>query len=94
MNRTLVSVPRNRSARATTACSLMPRLMTALTLIGPRPAASAAAMPSRTLRSGADDDTLLEALRAIWTGRNDRYSELRSLETVDLPKVEMSFIGG
>jgi hypothetical protein len=30
----------------------------------------------------------------IWTGRSDRYSELRSLDTVDLPKVEMSFIGG
>jgi cyclic pyranopterin phosphate synthase len=46
------------------------------------------------LRSGADDATLLEALRVIWTGRSDRYSELRSLDTVDLPKVEMSFIGG
>jgi cyclic pyranopterin phosphate synthase len=46
------------------------------------------------LRSGADDDALAEALRVIWTGRSDRYSELRSLDTVDLPKVEMSFIGG
>jgi cyclic pyranopterin phosphate synthase len=46
------------------------------------------------LRSGADDATLAEALRVIWTGRADRYSELRSLDTVDLPKVEMSFIGG
>ena len=46
------------------------------------------------LRSGADDADVAEALRAIWTGRSDRYSELRSLETVDLPKVEMSFIGG
>lgn len=49
----------------------------------------------RTLvRSGADDAALADALRAIWTGRADRYSELRSLETVELPKVEMSFIGG
>jgi cyclic pyranopterin phosphate synthase len=46
------------------------------------------------LRSGGDDDTLTDALRAIWTGRSDRYSELRSLETVELAKVEMSFIGG
>ena len=46
------------------------------------------------LRSGADDNALAEALRVIWTGRSDRYSELRSLDTVDLPKVEMSFIGG
>jgi cyclic pyranopterin phosphate synthase len=46
------------------------------------------------VRSGATDTDLVEALRAIWTGRSDRYSELRTLETVDLPKVEMSFIGG
>ncbi len=46
------------------------------------------------LRSGATDTDLVEALRVIWSGRDDRYSELRSLETVDLPKVEMSFIGG
>jgi cyclic pyranopterin phosphate synthase len=46
------------------------------------------------LRSGADDEALTDALRVIWAGRSDRYSELRSLDTVDLPKVEMSFIGG
>jgi cyclic pyranopterin phosphate synthase len=46
------------------------------------------------LRSGGDDGTLTDALRAIWTGRSDRYSELRSLDTVELAKVEMSFIGG
>ncbi|MGI8999452.1 MAG: GTP 3',8-cyclase MoaA [Candidatus Limnocylindria bacterium] len=46
------------------------------------------------LRSGATDADLTEALRVIWTGRSDRYSDLRTLETVDLPKVEMSFIGG
>jgi cyclic pyranopterin phosphate synthase len=46
------------------------------------------------LRSGVDDAALADALRAMWAGRDDRYSELRSLETVDLPKVEMSFIGG
>jgi cyclic pyranopterin phosphate synthase len=46
------------------------------------------------LRAGADEATVTEALRAIWAGRSDRYSELRSLDTVELPKVEMSFIGG
>ena len=46
------------------------------------------------LRSGAADAALADALRVIWTGRDDRYSELRTLETVELPKVEMSFIGG
>ena len=46
------------------------------------------------LRSGATDADLAEALRVIWTGRVDRYSDLRTLETVDLPRVEMSFIGG
>ncbi|MDQ2689882.1 MAG: GTP 3',8-cyclase MoaA [Chloroflexota bacterium] len=46
------------------------------------------------LRSGASDADLADALRGIWTGRTDRYSELRTLETIDLPKVEMSYIGG
>jgi GTP 3',8-cyclase len=46
------------------------------------------------LRSGADEAALTDALRATWTGRSDRYSELRSLDTIDLPKVEMSYIGG
>jgi cyclic pyranopterin phosphate synthase len=46
------------------------------------------------LRGGASDADVSAAIRAIWEGRTDRYSELRSLETVDLPKVEMSYIGG
>lgn len=46
------------------------------------------------LRSAATDAELTDALRAIWSGRSDRYSELRTLDTVELPKVEMSFIGG
>ena len=46
------------------------------------------------LRSGATDADLAAAIRAIWTRRSDRYSELRSLDTVEIPKVEMSFIGG
>jgi cyclic pyranopterin phosphate synthase len=46
------------------------------------------------LRGGASDDDLTDAIAAIWRGRSDRYSELRTLETVELPKVEMSVIGG
>jgi cyclic pyranopterin phosphate synthase len=46
------------------------------------------------LRGGATDAELAEALAAVWRARGDRYSELRSSETVDLPKIEMSYIGG
>jgi GTP 3',8-cyclase len=46
------------------------------------------------LREGASDDDLAEAIGRVWRTRTDRYSELRSAETVDLPKVEMSYIGG
>jgi GTP 3',8-cyclase len=46
------------------------------------------------LRRGASDEELTEQLRAIWTRRTDRYSELRTAETASLPKVEMSYIGG
>ena len=46
------------------------------------------------LRGGATDADLDQELRRIWSIRDDRYSELRSAETVDLPKVEMSYIGG
>jgi len=47
-----------------------------------------------TIRAGASDEQLQEALTAIWGKRTDRYSELRSEATVNLPKVEMSYIGG
>jgi GTP 3',8-cyclase len=46
------------------------------------------------LRGGASDDDLAAAIGRIWRTRTDRYSELRSAETLDLPKVEMSYIGG
>jgi cyclic pyranopterin phosphate synthase len=47
------------------------------------------------LRSGASDEELDERLRGLWRARSDRYSELRSQSTpLDLPKVEMSHIGG
>jgi len=46
------------------------------------------------LRSGASDEEIAAALTEIWRARTDRYSELRSAATRDLPKVEMSYIGG
>jgi cyclic pyranopterin phosphate synthase len=46
------------------------------------------------LRGGASDDDLHDAIGAIWGRRTDRYSELRSEQTVGLQKVEMSYIGG
>jgi len=46
------------------------------------------------VRGGASDVELEAALRGIWEARDDRYSEIRSAETVALPKVEMSYIGG
>jgi cyclic pyranopterin phosphate synthase len=46
------------------------------------------------LRLGASDDELAGILRGIWSRRSDRYSELRTAETSNLPKVEMSYIGG
>jgi cyclic pyranopterin phosphate synthase len=46
------------------------------------------------LRSGAGDDELEDAIRAVWERRTDRYSELRTEKTSRLRKVEMSYIGG
>jgi cyclic pyranopterin phosphate synthase len=46
------------------------------------------------LRSGASDDDLRQMISDLWRARTDRYSELRSGVTVNLPKVEMSYIGG
>jgi cyclic pyranopterin phosphate synthase len=46
------------------------------------------------LRSGATDEELDEAIGRVWSRRADRYSEIRSERTVELPKVEMSYIGG
>ena len=46
------------------------------------------------LRAGATDEQLEDVISAVWGGRRDRYSELRSFQTSNLPKVEMSYIGG
>ncbi|MYA20779.1 MAG: GTP 3',8-cyclase MoaA [Chloroflexi bacterium] len=46
------------------------------------------------LREGADDAALAELLTGVWSEREDRYSEIRSADTEDLPRIEMSYIGG
>jgi len=46
------------------------------------------------VRSEATDDDISNEIARIWGRRSDRYSELRSENTIDLPKVEMSHIGG
>ena len=46
------------------------------------------------IRGGATDDEISQAIVSVWNKRSDRYSELRSENTISLPKVEMSHIGG
>lgn len=46
------------------------------------------------LRGGASDEEISQTLAKVWRARDDRYSELRSEETISLPKVGMSHIGG
>lgn len=46
------------------------------------------------LREGAGDQYIADAVRRIWSKRNDRYSETRTSESPLLPKIEMSYIGG
>jgi len=46
------------------------------------------------LRDGRSDAEIGSYIAAIWLQRADRYSEIRSENTVALPKIEMSYIGG
>ena len=46
------------------------------------------------MRGGATDEELSQEIARVWGRRGDRYSELRSENTMSLPKVEMSHIGG
>jgi cyclic pyranopterin phosphate synthase len=48
------------------------------------------------LRGGATDDEMFELIRGVWSGRGDRYSELRATmrDGNELHKVEMNYIGG
>ncbi|HSC93955.1 MAG TPA: GTP 3',8-cyclase MoaA [Burkholderiales bacterium] len=46
------------------------------------------------LRGGASDAEVRAAVSGIWSGRADRYSEIRTAATPRLQKIEMSYIGG
>jgi len=46
------------------------------------------------LRNGSSDQQIATFLQTVWSVRNDRYSEIRSENTIPLKKVEMSHIGG
>ena len=52
------------------------------------------------LRGGASDADITSALAAVWAGRDDRYSELRTAQPADAGlkpgerRVEMHYIGG
>jgi cyclic pyranopterin phosphate synthase len=49
------------------------------------------------LRAGAGDADILQLIRGVWSGRTDRYSELREVlrgTEPDTKKIEMNYIGG
>jgi cyclic pyranopterin phosphate synthase len=47
------------------------------------------------LRNGASDTELDNTITGVWSKREDRYSEIRTNQTVEIGrKVEMSYIGG
>ncbi len=46
------------------------------------------------LRSDQSDDDIAGAIRRVWTVRDDRYSDLRTEATSNLPKIEMYAMGG
>jgi len=48
----------------------------------------------RPLRDGASDEELAAIIARVWGARGDRYSETRTRQTSQLPKVEMSMVGG
>jgi len=48
----------------------------------------------RRAEGPADEAQIAAAIASIWQQRNDRYSELRSQQTPQRAKVEMSYIGG
>jgi cyclic pyranopterin phosphate synthase len=46
------------------------------------------------IRNGASDTELRDSIAGVWTRRGDRYSEIRTAETLTRERVEMSHIGG
>jgi len=49
---------------------------------------------SALIRSGGGTEGLTQSIEEIWAARKDRYSEERTSDTISLPRVEMSYIGG
>jgi cyclic pyranopterin phosphate synthase len=48
----------------------------------------------RYVRGNFSDSYIEDLVREIWKKRDDRYSELRAKNIINLKKVEMSYIGG
>lgn len=46
------------------------------------------------VRDGASDEELATTVNKIWSARTDRYSETRASQSIEVPKIEMSYIGG
>jgi len=46
------------------------------------------------LRGDAGDEQIVALAKNIWGMRRDRYSDIRTEETADLDRIEMSYIGG
>ncbi len=46
------------------------------------------------LRNGEPDEAIVTTVARVWGRRGDRYSEIRSEGTSQLPRIEMSYIGG
>ena len=46
------------------------------------------------LRGDASDEKIVDTVASLWRNRDDRYSELRSEQTQQTSRVEMSYIGG
>jgi len=46
------------------------------------------------VRGTASDEDIRTTVSGIWSGRADRYSEIRTSQTARLQKIEMSYIGG
>ena len=46
------------------------------------------------MRSGKSDEQIASAIGLIWNQREDRHSEIRTEDTAQRKKVEMSYIGG
>tara|TARA_B100000131_G_scaffold6749_1_gene6994 strand:+ start:2047 stop:3045 length:999 start_codon:yes stop_codon:yes gene_type:complete len=46
------------------------------------------------IHSDCHVDEITDAIAAVWSRRDDKYSEIRSSKTKSLPRIEMSYIGG